>query len=101
MGEVPIVGSPNYYKLSTGLLNVLHEKGVFYLSQISRDLFTNHLSSPWMFTIDLEILEQFKQEWEGYVVGLKGSGIQVMEVVDVLCWPGTIKLVTLKCKPRI
>lgn len=33
IGKDPILGSKNLFKLSTNILNVLHDKGIFYLSQ--------------------------------------------------------------------
>lgn len=37
VGEDPLVGFDSFYKLLEGLVNFLHEKGIYFLTQVSRE----------------------------------------------------------------
>lgn len=48
VGEDPLIGSTSFFKLFDAMLHFLHEKGIYYLSQISRINGTNNVTLSWI-----------------------------------------------------
>lgn len=57
VGEDPIMGLKNSYKIFESLINVLHEKGLYSLSHVSKYLVLNVETCNWLFSIELELLD--------------------------------------------
>lgn len=49
VGEDAMVGSADFYKLSDNLLNCFHDKGIYFLAQISRLTTVDNLIKSWKF----------------------------------------------------
>ena len=86
VGEDPMVGSSQFYKLSNDLLDQLHQQGISILAQVDAD-FENGLSlQKWKSSVDLNLQESLKDEWDGYTQGLQHYGIQLCQHDDELVW---------------
>ena len=86
VGEDPLVDSDSFYKLSEGLVNVLNEKGIFFLAQVSRETNIDIQFQNWKSSSQLGISKDYQEEWKSYITWLNSCGYKLLEMEDQLYW---------------
>eukprot|EP01018_Ginkgo_biloba_P011241 Gb_34296 [translate_table: standard] len=86
IGLDPWVGSGSGYRLFENLINLLHEKGIFFLHRAADPDLTIVWSQEWKFAIALGLSGREEEDWDLYLYSLKRSHVRIKDVGDALLW---------------
>ena len=86
VGEDPLIGFESFYILSNGLVNFLHDKGIYFLVQVSRVLDNDSLLQNWQFATKLGLIGDYQEEWKNYITGLNSCCFKLTKEEDQLLW---------------
>jgi hypothetical protein len=86
IGTDPMVGAHRYYKLSRNLLQTLKIKGIEFLAQAWNLDMEVPRNSNWKNVEFLGLEGVQQEEWNNFIKGLLGSGIDLNAEKDSLLW---------------
>ena len=67
-------------------MQILHQKGLFYLDQITDPASTNLWHQGWMGSQELEIPDLWSEYWNRYITALHSSHIRLTNSEDKFVW---------------
>lgn len=86
LGEDPILGMEDNHKLSKGLINHLHEKGISHLFKIKEHNDDMMGGKGWMNANSLNLSPKYYVEWNSFTKSLRTFGIFLCEMDYNLLW---------------
>jgi len=86
LGRDPWIGCSERFSLSQGLAEVLKEKGLLTLNQVADPRTTSIWNQGWKHGIDLQLDEEWLEEWDSYRNDLLNSSVRLSDSPDVLRW---------------
>ena len=82
----PIVGGPLVYMLPKEILYGLHVVGIHTLDQATEDTHQDQIISHWQNDETLASSEEYRVEWDEYIIGLSKGGISLSNEEGTIIW---------------